>query len=190
MGTVMRRLPPLLSMSMAASRLRSVGAAAQSMLVTISTMLDYRNPRAPVSHGFPLKKGHKWPEKWPKSATELLVADLELPQRSTVNASPVSFIRRWLLCNDLSNESNIVEIVTAVFEEVPFTNNGAERDIRMVKVRQKISGCFRTLHGARVFARIRSYISTCRKQGRNILDELEKAVVGKPFIPSAPPAGP
>jgi transposase len=78
----------------------------------------------------------------------------------------------------------------AIFEEVPFTNNGAERDIRMVKVRQKISGCFRTLHGARVFARIRSYISTCRKQGRNILDELEQAVLAKPFIPSAPLAGP
>jgi transposase len=78
----------------------------------------------------------------------------------------------------------------AVFEEVPFTNNGAEQDIRMQKVQQKISGGFRTLHGARVFARIRSYISTCRKQGRNILDELQKAIVGKPFIPSAPPAGP
>ena len=67
--------------------------------------------------------------------------------------------------------------------DVPFTNNQGERDIRMEKVRQKISGCFRTLHGARVFARIRSYISTCRKQGRNILDELENAVRGKPFIP-------
>jgi transposase len=77
-----------------------------------------------------------------------------------------------------------------IFEEVPFTNNGAERDIRMEKTRQKISGCFRTLHGARVFARIRSYISTCRKQGRNILEELEKAIVGNPFLPSAPPAGP
>jgi transposase len=77
-----------------------------------------------------------------------------------------------------------------VFEEVPFTNNGAERDIRMEKTRQKISGCFRTLHGARVFARIRSYISTCRKQGRNILEALEKAIVGAPFIPSAPPAAP
>ncbi len=78
----------------------------------------------------------------------------------------------------------------AVFAEVPFTNNGGEQDIRMQKVQQKISGCFRTLHGARVSARIRSYISTCRKQGRNILDELEKAILGSPFIPSAPPTGP
>jgi len=77
-----------------------------------------------------------------------------------------------------------------IFEEVPFTNNGAERDIRMEKTRQKISGCFRTLHGARVFARIRSYISTCRKQGRNILDALESTFTGKPFIPSNPAAGP
>lgn len=74
--------------------------------------------------------------------------------------------------------------------DVPFTNNQGERDIRMEKVRQKISGCFRTLQGARVFARIRSYISTCRKQGRNILDELENAIRGNPFIPSLPTRGP
>ena len=74
--------------------------------------------------------------------------------------------------------------------DVPFTNNQGERDIRMEKVRQKISGCFRTLQGARVFARIRSYISTCRKRGRNILDALEQAILGKPFIPSAPNRGP
>lgn len=91
---------------------------------------------------------------------------------------------------DRLEDFDLQVLAFAIFEEVPFTNNGAERDIRMVKVRQKISGCFRTLHGARVFARIRSYISTCRKQGRNILDELENAVCGKPFIPSAPPAGP
>jgi transposase len=77
-----------------------------------------------------------------------------------------------------------------VFEEVPFTNNGAEQDIRMVKTRLKVCGCFRTLHGARVFGRIRSYISTCRKQRRNILDALQAAVLGRPFIPSAPPRGP
>lgn len=74
--------------------------------------------------------------------------------------------------------------------DVPFTNNQGEQDIRMVKVRQKISGCFRTLHGAQVFARIRGYISTCRKQGRNILDELENAILGSPFIPSSDHHGP
>ena|GEM_PF-3619989 len=61
---------------------------------------------------------------------------------------------------------------------------------RLQQVQQRISGCFRALHGARVFARIRSYISACRKQGRNILDEPEEAIVGNPFIPAAPPAGP
>jgi transposase len=75
-------------------------------------------------------------------------------------------------------------------EQVPFTNNQGEQDIRMVKVRQKISGCFRTLHGAQMFCRIRSYLSTCRKQGRNLWEAIQMAVLGKPFIPSAPHAGP
>jgi transposase len=69
-------------------------------------------------------------------------------------------------------------------KDVPFTNNLAEQDIRMIKVRLKISGCFRTLQGAKHFARIRSYISTARKQGCNILDAITNAVVGRPFIPS------
>jgi transposase len=75
-------------------------------------------------------------------------------------------------------------------ERVPFTNNQGEQDIRMIKVRQKISGCFRTLRGAQMFCRIRSYLSTCRKQGHNLWEAIQKAVVGRPFIPSCPPAGP
>jgi len=59
--------------------------------------------------------------------------------------------------------------------DVPFTNNLAEQDLRMMKVRMKISGCFRTLEGARIFVTLRSVVSTARKQGCNILHVLTAA---------------
>ena len=56
--------------------------------------------------------------------------------------------------------------------DVPFTNNLAEQNLRMTKVKMKISGSFRTFEGARVFVRLRSIVSTARKQGCNILHAL------------------
>jgi transposase len=62
---------------------------------------------------------------------------------------------------------------------VPFTNNLGENDIRMTKVQQKISGCFRSMDGARIFCRIRGYLSTCRKQGVKSSQALELLFSGK-----------
>jgi len=67
---------------------------------------------------------------------------------------------------------------------VPFDNNQSERDLRMMKLRQKISGTFRSFQALVNFCRIRGYVSTARKNGLNALDALQRVFLGNPFVPT------
>lgn len=66
---------------------------------------------------------------------------------------------------------------------IPADNNGSERDIRMIKLRQKVSGCLRTLTGAKQFCAIRSYLSTAAKHGRDFFEVLVMLAEGQPWLP-------
>lgn len=65
-----------------------------------------------------------------------------------------------------------------VHKEVPFTNNQAERDIRPTKTKMKVSGCFRTIEGANIYARVQGFVSTVRKRQFNPFNELYTVLAG------------
>ncbi len=67
---------------------------------------------------------------------------------------------------------------------VPFDNNQSERDLRMMKLRQKISGTFRSFAALENFCRIRGYVSTARKNGLNALEAIRRVFLGNPFVPA------
>ena len=80
---------------------------------------------------------------------------------------------------------NRVHVLRFVHDfRVPFDNNLAERDLRMMKVQQKISGTFRSWEGAEAFATVRSYISTIRKRGMNVMEAISSVFTGQPLLPT------
>jgi transposase len=98
-------------------------------------------------------------------------------QRGRLAQSPARNLLERLLLDQ--------EAVLAFLDDltIPFDNNQAERDLRGLKVHQKVSNCFRSDAGAAAFARIRGYLATMRKQGQALLAALETVVAGRPLYP-------
>ena len=106
-------------------------------------------------------------------------AKREGTRRGRVKQTPaINLLRRMH-----DHAAEVLRFVTDL--RVPFTNNLGERAIRMPKVKQKISGCFRTLTGAQNFCTIRSYLDTMHKQGHNQFELLRRAFRGDPLQPAS-----
>ncbi len=101
------------------------------------------------------------------------VVTTEKPKRGRLKQSK----SRNLLDRLINYHEDVLRFMSNI--DVPFTNNQAERDIRMTKVQQKISGCFRSIEGAKIFCRVRGYLSTCGKHGVNMTEALSLLFKGK-----------
>ena len=110
---------------------------------------------------------------------DLLTVQAEEAVRGSPSPKAVGLTAHNLLNKFVRSKAQVLRFMTDF--TVPFDNNGAERDLRMLKLQQKIAGCFRTTEGAKAFCRVRSYLSSARKQGRGLLTALEHAVKGKPI---------
>lgn len=96
--------------------------------------------------------------------------------------SPIKAAGRKLACRLEAKRAEVLLFMEDF--SVPFDNNQSERDLRMLKVKQKVSGCFRTERGAAEFCRLRGYLSTMRKQGRGVMEVIRSLTAGKIIMPA------
>ena len=108
-------------------------------------------------------------------------AEEPLPQRVHAKGKPKATKGRNLLVRLRKQQEAVLRF--SEVEEVPFTNNQAERDIRPTKVKQKVSGGFRAVSGAENYSRINSFVSSMRKLKRRVFEEVHGVIRGKPCAP-------
>ncbi|MBL4864840.1 MAG: IS66 family transposase [Pseudomonadales bacterium] len=153
----------------------------QQWALKMENLLDQINAKVKEAGGSLTKaQSKRWRGKY---RTLLTQADKECPPP---DASPPGAKKRGRIAR--SKSRNLLERLRDYEEDVlrfmenplaPYTNNQGERDLRMTKVQQKISGCFRSKAGADTYCRIRSYLSTCRKHNVGVGEALECLFAGK-----------
>src|SRR5437016_1352268 len=123
---------------------------------------------------------------WESAFLRLLDEGDQVTPRATAPPGTKGRIKQSTARNLLDRLRKHQKAVFCFLEDlrVDFDNNLAERDLRMIKVQQKVSGCFRSLAGAQAFSRIRGYLSTLRKQGLPLLSALQATLCGHPLLPS------
>ncbi len=117
--------------------------------------------------------------QWPRRQSAAAEQTRRAGQRGRLAQSPArNLLERLLLQQDQ---------VLAFLDDltIPFDNNQAERDLRGLKIQQKVSGCFRSDRGADAYATIRGYLATLRKQGQSLLAALNTLFAGQPLYPAS-----
>jgi len=137
------------------------------------------------------EQGKRWLDPlevldWERAFLRVLDAGDHVTPRATAPPGTKGRIKQSAARNLLDRLRTHQQAVFCFLEDlrVEFDNNLAERDLRMLKVQQKVSGCFRSLAGAQAFSRIRGYVSTLRKQGLSLLPTLQATLCGHPLLPS------
>jgi transposase len=137
------------------------------------------------------EQGKRWLDPlevldWERAFLRLLDEGDQITPRATAPPGTKGRITQSAARNLLDRLRKHQQAVFCFLEDlrVDFDNNLAERDLRMIKVHQKVSGCFRSLVGAQAFSRIRGYVSTLRKQGLPLLPALQATLSGHPLLPS------
>ncbi|PFG11828.1 IS66 family transposase [Marinobacter sp. LV10MA510-1] len=143
-------------------------------------LIDMNTTVADAGGRLPATDAERWRQRY-RQVLEEADSECPPPDVSLREAGKRGRLKRSKARNLLERLRNFEHDVLRFMdvEYVPFTNNQGENDLRMTKVQQKISGCFRSMAGAKIFCRVRSYLSTCRKQGMSATEALALLFQGK-----------